>query len=151
MVKRKIEERQLSILEQIVYDNLQYIGLVDATRDQAALLLRLIFSGIGRHFFYEPDTEFKLGFINIKKSPSKDQLFNVDIVRSVQDDVINAENLWKYYTGELLREKQLKDVLDKFVKELIEYSQAQETDIMNMTSKLNVDKVNLKGEKKDGI
>lgn len=140
MAKRKIESRNLSILEQIVYDNLHFIGLQEATRNHAALLLRLIFSGIGKHFFFEPDTEFQIGFIKIKKSPDKDQLFNVDIVRSEENDVVNADTLWKYYTGELFREKQLKDVLDNFIKELILYSQAQETDIMKMTTNLSLKK-----------
>ncbi len=140
MAKRKIEQRNLSILEQLVYDSLHFIGLQDASKNHAALLLRLIFSGIGKHFFFEPDTEFQVGFIKIKKSPDKDQLFNVDIVRSEEDDVINAETLWKYYTGELFREKQLKEVLDKFVEELVLYSQEQEMDISNMTSRLSIEK-----------
>lgn len=136
MAKRKIEEKEVSVLEQLVYDSLHHIGLTDATPSHASLLLRLIFSGIGKHFFYEPDTNFRLGFIDVRKSPEKDELFTVNIIRSEQNNIVNADTLWKYYSGELLRENQLKEVLDNFVKELLLYSQSQEVTIGMMTQKL---------------
>ena len=145
MVKRIIEEKKVSVLEQIVYDSLHHIGLTDANPSHAALLLILILSGIGQHFFYEPDTNFRLGFIDIRKSPDKDELFTVNIIRSEENNIVNADTLWKYYTGELIKESQLKEVLDKFVHELLLYSQSQEESIMMMADKLK------KGKKKNGI
>lgn len=145
-MKRKIEERSLSILEQIVGDSLHQVGL-EASNEQTALLLRLIFSGIGNYFFFNPDTKFRIGFIDIMKSPNIDELFNVNIVRSKKDSIVNAEMLYKYYRGDLARENQLKEVLDAFVNELLAYAQGQEISIattMNKISSKNVEKHNRK-------
>ena len=145
-MKRKIEERSLSILEQIVGDSLYQVGL-EASNEQTALLLRLIFSGIGNYFFFNPDTKFRIGFIDIMKSPNIDELFNVNIVRSKKDSIVNAEMLYKYYRGDLARENQLKEVLDAFVNELLAYAQGQEISIattMNKISSKNVEKHNRK-------
>ena len=136
MRKRKIEEKSLSVLEQIVSDGLKHVGL-KATEAQSALLLRLIFSGIGSHFFFQPDTKFRLGFIEVEKSPEIDELFNVQIIRSEKDKVINADMLYKYYKGDLAREQQLQDVLDVFVNELLAYAQGQEVSITKTVNKIH--------------
>lgn len=128
MAKRVIENRKISELERVVLESALHVG-IEMTDGQCALLLRLIFSAIGQHFFFNPDTRYQLGFINISKSPSIDELFNVSIIRSEADDILNADLLYKYYTGELARVKQLKNVLDEFVKQLLSYSQEQEISI----------------------
>ena len=138
-MKRRIEERNLSVIEQIVRDSLIHVG-VEASDIQVALLLRLIFSGIGKHFFFEPDTKFKIGFIEISKSPNIDELFNVEIIRSEKDKIVNAETLYQYYTGDLARETQLKGILDTFVNELLAYAQGQEISIASTMNKLSSDK-----------
>lgn len=135
-MKRKIEERSLSIIEKVVGDSLRQVGL-EASSEQTALLLRLIFSGIGSHFFFDPDSKFKIGFIEIAKSPNIDELFNVNIIRSEQDKVINADMLYKYYKGDLAREEQLKTVLDTFVNELLAYAQGQEVSIASTMNTIN--------------
>ena len=136
MRKRRIQEEQLSVLEQMVKDSLDHVG-IKAADTQVALLLRLIFSGLGKHFFFNPDTKFRLGFIEIGKSPEIDELFNVKILRSPEDKIINAETLYKYYKGDFMREEQLKGVLDTFVNELLAYAQGQEISIMNTVNKVN--------------
>ena len=140
-MKRKIEERSLTILEEIVGDSLRRVGL-EASNEQTALLLRLIFSGLGSHFFFNPDTKFKLGFIEISKSPNLDELFNVNIIRSENDKVVNADTLYQYYKGDLAREAQLKEVLDIFVNELLAYAQGQEISIATTMNKINSRKSN---------
>ena len=139
MAKRKIEEKSLSIIERIVEDSLLHVGF-NPTSDQSALLLRLIFSGIGSHFFFEPDTKFKIGFIEVMKSPEVDELFNVKIVRSPEDKIVNADTLYKYYKGDLARAEQLRDILDTFVNDLLKYAQGQEVSIASTVNRINTRK-----------
>ena len=136
-MKRKIEKRKTTELELILIDCLKDIG-IKATKDQACLLLRLMMSALGRHFFYNPDTEFQVGFMKFQKSPDIDELFNVHIIRSPENEVINAESLYRFYTGDVVREQQLRNTLDQFVSSLLQYSQQQEIDIMNTTSKITM-------------
>ena len=146
-MKREIREESLSKLEKVVGDSLAHVGL-GATCEQTALLLRLIFSGIGSHFFYDPDTKFRIGFIDIEKSPDADELFKVSLVRSAEDKIINADTLYKYYKGELAREEKLKEVLDVFVNELLNYAQAQEISIAALTEKINNKKAQKSNKRK---
>ena len=139
MAKRVIEERKISELERIVLESALHVG-IEMTDGQCALLLRLIFSAIGQHFFFNPDTKYRIGFIEISKSPAIDELFNVGIIRSEEDDILNADLLHKYYTGELAREKQLKNVLDEFINQLLAYSQEQEISIGMLTNNINITK-----------
>lgn len=139
MAKRVIEERKISELEKIVLENALRVG-IDMTDGQCALLLRLIFSSIGQHFFFNPDTKYRIGFIEIAKSPAIDELFNVSIIRSEQDEILNADLLHKYYTGDLAREKKLKDILDTFVNQLLAYSQEQEISIGMLANNITVKK-----------
>lgn len=140
-MKRKIEEVPSAILEDIMADSMKRTG-IEATPAQSALLIRLFFSGISRHFFFNPDTMTKVGFINIQKSPDIDELFNVSITRSPNDNIVNADTLWQYYTGDMLREKKLRETLDMFVEELVQYAQAQEIDIMNISTRISNTKPN---------
>lgn len=135
MAKREIEDRNISELERVVLESAAHVG-IDMTEGQCALFLRLIFSSIGSHFFFEPDTKYRIGFIDIAKSPDKDELFNVKIIRSENDGIINADTLYRYYTGDLGREKKLKGLLDTFIQELINYSQEQEISIGMLSEKI---------------
>lgn len=146
MAKRIIEERKISELERIVLENALRVG-INMTDGQCALLLRLIFSSIGQHFFFNPDTKYRIGFIEVAKSPNIDELFNVSIIRSESDNILNADLLHKYYTGDLAREKQLKNILDTFVNQLLAYSQEQEISIGMLTSNISIKKE--KKEKKE--
>ena len=144
--KRVIEERKISELERVVLESALHVG-IEITDGQCALLLRLIFSAIGQHFFFNPDTKYRIGFIEVSKSPNIDELFNVSIIRSEQDDILNADLLHKYYTGDLAREQQLKEVLDTFVNQLLAYSQEQEISIGMLTNNIAITKENKKVEK----
>ena len=135
MSKRKFIERPPDELESIIEKSLKIVG-IEAEDSKAKLLARLIISGIAYHYFKNPDDLIRVGFLQFEKSPDKDELFKVIIIRNDEAGVVNAETLWKYYSGELQKEVQFKKILDNFLEELIEYSQNQEIDITRLTSKL---------------
>lgn len=138
-MKRTIEERPISEIENLFINSFKRAG-IKATDMQVSLLLRLFLSSVGNYFFFNPDTSYRIGFIEVSKSPDKDELFNVKIIRSPENNIVNANTLWQFYTGDLIREKQLKSLLDTFVQELINYSQAQEISIMTDINKTTYQK-----------
>lgn len=138
-MKRTIEERPISEIENLFMNSFKRAG-IKATDMQVSLLLRLFLSSVGNYFFFNPDTSYRIGFIEVSKSPDKDELFNVKIIRSPENNIVNANTLWQFYTGDLIREKQLKSLLDTFVQELINYSQAQEISIMTDINKTTYQK-----------
>lgn len=133
---RKLVKKESSILEDIAIDSVKRVGL-DLTRDQALLLMRLMFSGMANYFFLDPDSIIDIGFLRFKKNPAKDELFAIDIIRNAQEGIVNAGTLYKYYKGELAKEAELKSILHGFMDELVEYSQVQEVNISKMTSSLS--------------
>lgn len=133
---RKFNKEPPETLENILKESLEVIG-VKMKKDKAKLLLRLIISGIANHYFYKPDDLIDIGFLRFCKSPDKDELFRVSILRDKDSGVVNADTLWKYYTGQLKQEQDFKGILENFFQELINYSQEQEIDIMHLTSKLH--------------
>lgn len=143
---RKQEKVNLKLLERIVEDCLISVGM-DEDTEKCAILLRLFLSGIGQHFFHHPDDVFEIGFFRIEKSPDKDELFKVKIIRAPAEGVTNAETLWKYYRGEIFQENKFKEVIEGFMKELISYSQEQEVNITKLTSTIE----ERKRRKKNGI
>lgn len=132
---RKFKERPASVLENIVKESLDIMDIEMGT-DKIRLLLRLIVSGIAKHYFISPDDIIKVGFLQFEKSPDKDELFKVTLLRDKNAGVINADTLWKYYKGELKQEAQFKEILEGFLEELINYSQEQEIEIMNITNSI---------------
>lgn len=136
---RKFEQKPAEILENIVEDSLEVIG-ADIEKDKVKLLLRLIISGIASHYFFHPDDLFNIGFLQFQKSPDKDELFKVVILRNKEVGVINADTLYRYYRGELQQEAQFKNLMNNFLTDLIEYSQAQEMSITELTHKLQTRK-----------
>lgn len=132
---RKFNKEPPETLEKILKESLKVIG-VKMKEDKAKLLLRLLISGIANHYFYKPDDLIEVGFLQFCKSPDKDELFRVNIIRSKESGVVNADTLWKYYTGQLQQEKDFKGILENFIEELINYSQEQEIDITQLTSRL---------------
>ena len=132
---RKFNKEPPETLENILKESLEVIG-VEMEKDKAKLLLRLIISGIANHYFHKPDDLVDVGFLRFCKSPDKDELFRVNILRDKESGVVNADTLWKYYTGRLKQEQDFKGILDNFLQELIDYSQEQEIDITHLTSKL---------------
>lgn len=138
-MKRTIEERPISEIENLFINSFKRAG-IKATDMQVSLLLRLFLSSVGNYFFFNPDTSYRIGFIEVSKSPDKDELFNVKIIRSPENNIVNANTLWQFYTGDLIREKQLKSLLDTFVQELVNYSQAQEISIMTDINKTTYQK-----------
>ena len=155
MVRKQVKVNP-KILENIVedclasVDALKYLASDKDTKkkeEKCAILLRLFLSGLGQHFFNYPDDTFEIGFLRLEKSPDKDELFKVKILRNFEAGVTNAETLWKYYNGELMQENKFKEVIEGFMKELILYSQEQEVEITNLTN--NIEKK--KRRKKNGI
>lgn len=132
---RKFTREPPEVLENVLKESLEIIG-AEMEEGKVKLLLRLIISGIANHYFFKPDDLIEVGFLQFCKSPDKDELFRVNIIRNKESGVVNAETLWKYYNGELRQEQQFKGILENFLEELINYSQEQEIDITQLTSKL---------------
>ena len=130
---REFKEREEEIIEKIINKSLEIIGS-KFKEGQAKLFLRLIISGIANHYFHNPDDIINVGFLRFEKSPNKNELFKVTIIKNQEAGVVNAETLWEYYSGELKQKQQLKEVLNNFLEELINYSQVQEIEIMNLTN-----------------
>ena len=134
---RKLKTKQATDIEDIVLESLTRTGFKKVDDVKLALLTRLIFSGIAHYFFKSPDNVVEMGFLKFIKNPEKDQLFAVNIRRNETEGIYNASTLWKYYKGELIVEEKLKNIMEKFVENLIEYSQAQEQDISKLTRKMS--------------
>lgn len=143
---RKFEKKSSKVLEDIVEESLKIVG-IETDEGKIKLLLRLVMSGIANHYFFSPDDLIEVGFLQFCKSPDKDELFRINILRDKESGVINANTLWKFYKGELQQEKDFKRVLDNFLQELISYSQIQEMSIMNLTNVME----KRKGETNHGI
>ncbi len=144
---RKIEQLSSAVIEEITKESLKRIGfnVKKEDEDKVKLLLRLIVSGIANHFFEFPDTEIDVGFMKFKKNPNLDELFTVDIIRN--QEVVNASRLYKYYKGELLTEKALKNIVEGFVNELAVYSQNQNNKIGKLTNSLSQNSTKKRKEK----
>lgn len=132
---RAFKEESAEVIEKIIERSLNIIG-AEFNEGQTKLFLRLIISGIANHYFHNPDDIINVGFLRFEKSPDKNELFKVTIIKNQEVGVVNAETLWEYYNGELKQKQQLKEVLNDFLKELISYSQAQEIDITNLTNSI---------------
>ena len=137
MTGREFRERPPEIIEKIVEESLKVVGIEDIENGKIKLLTRLILSGIANHYFHYPDDLIKIGFLQFEKAPDKEELFKVVILKDEEVGVINADTLWKYYRGELHQEAKFKEILDNFLKELIDYSQSQEISIAQLTNKLH--------------
>ena len=136
MARRKFIEKPPNIIEGVTRESLKIIGLEDIEEGKIKLLSRLIISGIASHYFKNPDDLIKMGFLQFEKSPDKNELFKVIILKDQSAGVVNADTLWKYYKGELHQEAKFKEILDSFLEDLINYSQNQEISITQLTSKL---------------
>lgn len=136
MAGRKLIEKSPDIIERVTEESLKIVGIEDVDKGKIKLLTRLIMSGLAYYYFNNPDDLIKMGFLQFEKSPDKDELFKVTILRDKDAGVINADTLWKYYKGELRQEEKFKEILDNFLEGLIAYSQAQEISITQLTSKL---------------
>lgn len=142
---RKLRTISSSVLENIVRDSAVRVGLKDINSNQAALLTRLIFSGLANYFFISPDDVVDVGYLKVKKNPAKEELFAVEIIKSAKEGITNAETLYRYYKGDLTTQKEIKETMNNFVNELLSYSQAQNFNITKLTSNLR------KGETENGI
>lgn len=137
MAIRKLIEKPPDCIEEVTKESLKIVGIEDVEDGKVKLLSRLIISGIANHYFRNPDDLIRMGFLQFEKSPNKDELFKVTILRSQEAGVVNADTLWKYYKGELHQEAKFKEILDNFLEELISYSQDQEINITQLTSRLH--------------
>ena len=135
-MRRKFKERAPDDIERVTKESLDIIGIKDVQEGKIKLLTRLIISGIACHYFHNPDDIVKMGFLQFEKGPDKNELFKVTILKNQEAGVINADTLWKYYKGELHQEAKFKEILDNFLEGLIAYSQTQEINITQLTSKL---------------
>ena len=138
---RKRVERGPEIIEKVSKDCFRALGYA-VPKEKSDLFARLFLSGLSHYFFYHPDDIIKIGFLKLEKSPDLEELFKVIIQKSMNAGVINAETLWKYYTGELIQENNFKEIIEKFMNELIEYSQEQEINITQITNKIGKENKN---------
>ena len=136
MAGRKFIEKPPDIIERVVKESLDIVGIEEIEEGKIKLLSRLIMSGLAYYYFHNPDDLIKMGFLQFEKSPDKDELFKVILLRDKEAGVINADTLWKYYKGELHQEAKFKEILDNFLEGLIAYSQEQEISITQLTSTL---------------
>ena len=132
---REFKPRKATVLEQIMEECLEIIG-ANLEKNEIKLLLRLYTSGIAYHYFLNPDDLIDVGFLRFQKSPEKEELFKVTLIRDEELGVINAHTLWKYYKGDLNREKQFQKILDNFLENLISYSQEQEIEITESINRI---------------
>ena len=132
---RQFTEKPPELLEQIMEDCLKIVG-AELNENQIKLLLRLIISGIAKYYFKNPDDLINLGFLKFTKSPEKNELFKVLIIRDEEAGVTNAEALWRYYKGDIKQEKQIKETMNNFLENLINYSKAQEEEITKSISQI---------------
>lgn len=133
---RKLKQVSSDVIEDIIKKSLEIIN-AELNEGQVKLLLRLIISGIAYHYFLSPDDLIDVGFLRFEKSPDKNELFKVTLLKNNESGVVNAETLWEFYNGDMNRKKQLKEVVNEFLGELIEYSRNQEIDIMNLTNSID--------------
>ena len=133
---RKFKKVKGSIFEQLVKDSLERVGIEGVERDRVALFFRLMLGGIANYFFNSPDDLVEVGFLRFKKNPEKDELFAVDIIRDENAGVVNANTLYRYYTGDLTSEQALQNTMNNFVNELLSYSQTQNNSITKLTGNL---------------
>ena len=136
MAGRKFIEKPPDIIERVTGESLKIVGIEEVPEGKVKLLSRLIISGIANHYFQNPDDLIKMGFLQFEKRPDKNELFKVTIIKDKEVGVINADTLWKYYKGELHQEAKFKEILDNFLEGLIAYSQTQEINITQLTSRL---------------
>ena len=135
-MKRKLKRAKKEELENILKDCLKRVKVGELKEGRSEWLFRLLMSGIAKYFFEQSDNVVDVGFIRFKKNPEKEELFAVEIIKDEKIGITNAETLWRYYTGELSSEKELKSIIGNFVNELLKYSQNQEEEITNLTGKL---------------
>lgn len=135
-MKRKLKEVNKEEIETIVKDCLKIVKIDKLKEGRAEWLFRLIISGIAKYFFEQPDNVVNVGFLQFRKNPEKEELFAVKIIKDEKIGITNAETLWRYYTGELNSEKEIKSIIGNFVTELLRYSQEQEEEITKVTGKL---------------
>ena len=133
---RKFKHIDGIIFEQLIQDNFERVGIEGVRREQIALFLRLTLGGIANYFFNSPDDLVDIGFLRLKKNPDKNELFAVDIIKDENAGVINADTLYRYYTGDLASEKALQNTMNNFVSELLSYSQNQSNSISKLTNNL---------------
>ena len=149
-MSREFTSRNPQDIENIIKECLMRVGVNDISDKQIALLTRLIFSGISEYFYKKPDYKVKMGYMEFMKNPDKEQLFAINLLRNDDVGVVNADTLWRYYKGELATEAQLKNIIDEFVHNLLEYSQAQEQSITEINTKTTVE-LTKKRRKRNGI
>ena len=133
---RKFKTIDGKVFEQLIQDSLERVGVEGVRREQAALFLRLTLGGIATHFFNSPDDLVDVGFFRFKKNPDKNELFAVDIRKDENAGVINADTLYRYYTGDLASEQALQNTMNNFVNELLSYSRNQSNSISKLTGNL---------------
>ena len=77
-----------------------------------------------------------MGFIRFRKNPEKEELFAIEIIKQEKEGIVNADTLYRYYTGELTAKDTLEKTMENFVQGLIDYSQSQNDNISELERKL---------------
>lgn len=133
---RKFRKVSEIVLVPLIKDSFERVGIEGVTHEKIALVFRLIAGGIASYFFQQPNDLIDVGFLRFKKNPDKNELFAVDIIKDEDAGVVNADTLYRYYTGDLNSERALQNTMNNFVNELLSYSQAQSESISSLTGKL---------------
>lgn len=132
---RKVKKVSKEIIEDLIQKSFRHIG-IDVKEDQCNLFLRLFIGIIADYFFNSPDDEIEVGFVKFKKNPEKLELFSVELIPNEEIGIINADTLYRYYTGDLGSAEILKETMDRFINELLIYSQNQSNKITVLTNKM---------------
>lgn len=133
---RKLVKVSNKVIDDIMTCALKQTGIKDVSDKQRALLIRLICSGLANYFYHNPDDLVDIGFMRFKKNPTKEEVFAVDLIYSENEGITNADTLYKYYKGDLIAVSKMKETMNNFVNELLDYSQNQNSKITKITSKL---------------
>ena len=133
---RKLTKVNNQVISDLTSYAFKQTGIKEASKEQTALFIRLLCSGIANYFYHNPDDIIDVGFIRFKKNPEKEEVFAVDLIPNEEAGVINADTLYKYYKGDLIAETKIKETMENFVNELLSYSQNQSNNITKITSKL---------------
>ncbi len=132
---RNIKQVDKEVIENLIKKSFLHIG-VTVEDNQINLFLRLFIGIVADYFFKHPDNEINVGFVKFKKNPEKKELFVVELLPNEKVGVVNASTLFEYYTGDLGSAEVLKQTMENFVNELLNYSQVQSNNITVLTSQL---------------
>lgn len=111
---------------------------ISATRDQQEKLFFYIIATIGKFIRDNSDKVLDVGLFSFEKTCfSEFSLFRVKL-NEKRRDVLTAEHAYKYYTEGLYEMDKLKDIVEKFIENMLDYSAEKEKEYDEKINKLKV-------------